>query len=439
MFKSITKGLLIGAMALGFATTAGATVYEVNIYGASAQYKFWTSAAPAYHAFKNCAAGDIYKATGKVMSRDNGIAVCAGQDGFGGLTGQGYNGDQDTYVIRYSTNASYDGIWSVQGLDYNATQECAPNLGERYMADEGSTTWGTETITGLKCCDVTLGASDVAASTFKQKSHGQTLGNYGGAVIDRDITGIEMDPDFLVYRPIVVPFSFFSNVAVPDTVEYNMSRVMATSLFSGQVVEWQDYLASTDPEYNTAKQVVLCGRHAGSGTWATLDAAVMRGDYGLVQSEVKPTDFMHVLGLAPVVWFNNGSSDMMRCINTNGDPSYDGVSAPWTNGAAVGVADSDKISATVTPDPSSSYPNVRRMTYNGYVGDAENIQHGRYTYWSAQWLFQDDQDDQEIIDLCDDLAAFASDPSYNPVPLWWSAQDDMLWTKDNDFQQPYRK
>lgn len=425
MFKSIAKGLLVGAMALGFATTAGATVYEINIYGASAQYKFWNNAADDFHASKLCAAADIYGA--RDAGKKHGISVCAGQDGFGGLTGAGYNGDNNTYVIRYSSKASYDGIRSVQGLNPDGVDADCGDDGMRKMADEDNTTFpsGSEgVVSGYKCCDVTIGASDVAAETFDQESHGDLLGHTPGSWQDRVIKDITMDPDYLVYRPVVVPFSFFANVDVPFN---NMTRLMAVSIFSGQVIDWSDF----DPDYTGGKEIVVCMRHAGSGTVATLNAAVMRKDNNLVINQVGPFDFLHLINSSPVTYFYDGSSDIMNGIQNNGG---------FADGAAVGYADSDKISSITTP-PATGYTNCKRMTYQGVVGDRKNIVNGQYDFWSAQWLFESNDDPQPIQDLVADLADFASDPAHIPTANsnWWAAQDEMKWEKANDFAYPSKK
>lgn len=433
MFKSITKGLLVGAMALGFAGTAGATVYEINIYGASAQYKFWNNAADDFHASKLCASSDIYGA--RDSSKKHGISVCAGQDGFGGLYGAGYNGDNNTYVIRYSSKASYDGIRSVQGLNPDGVDSDCGDDGMRKMADETQTTFpsGSEgVVSGLKCCDVTIGASDVAAETFDQESHGYLLGDdTTSGWEDRSISGLTMDPDYLVYRPVVVPFSFFANVDVPDSLQDNMTRLMAVSLFNGQIIDWDEFLDADDAEYGTGKEVVICMRHAGSGTVATLNAAVMRKDKKLVTTQVAPTDFLHLIGASPVIYFYDGSSDMMNGIQRN---------AGYADGAAVGYADSDKISDITTP-PTSGYTNCVRMNYMGEVGNRSNIVNGLYDFWSAQWLFESDEDPQDIQDLVEDLAEFASDPANIPSANsnWWAAQDEMKWEKSTDYAYPTRK
>jgi hypothetical protein len=51
MFKKIVKGALIGAAALALAVPAQADnipEVTVHLFGASAQYKFWTDTAPKF-------------------------------------------------------------------------------------------------------------------------------------------------------------------------------------------------------------------------------------------------------------------------------------------------------------------------------------------------------------------------------------------------------
>ena len=82
---------------------------------------------------------------------------------------------------------------------------------QRKLADETQTA-GT-VVSGTKCVDVTIGASDVAGTTFSQATHGQYVGPYGGGWTNRDFTGGgAVNPAGLnFYNPLVVPFGFFIN------------------------------------------------------------------------------------------------------------------------------------------------------------------------------------------------------------------------------------
>jgi hypothetical protein len=411
---------ILGASLLATAGTAAAEVVDVNIYGASAQYKFWTAAAPEFLKNSGCAIDDIYIATGDLEDRDNGIAMCAGSDVTGGKIGDGMNNDGKTYIIRYSTNASYDGIRAVQGLNPDGVDsQCEDH--ERLMADEEDTVYGSYpnvgTINSLSCKDVTIGASDVAAETFGQESHGQLKGHLGGGWEDRSIYNITMDPSFRVDRPVVVPFRFFANNDESTPVPFdNISRLMATAIFNGQVTNWKDF----DPTVADIP-IVVCMRHAGSGTHATLDAAVMRGDYSLMTTEHNDADFGVTMGWYPETYFNKGSSDEMRCVGQQA--------------GAIGYADADKVKANVQ---NGEYGDIKLMKYMGEEAVKTDIVNGKYDFWSAQWLFSDPDDPQAVKDLVAALATYASDPANLPSSKadYWAAQNEMKVEKTTDFTFP---
>jgi hypothetical protein len=451
MIKKAITGMLAGACILTAAGTAGAAM-EVNIYGASAQYEFWTAAAPAFLLSQGCAAADVYTALGSVSDRDNGIAICAGTEALNGITGAGIGGE--TYVVRYSTNASYDGIRSVQGLNPEGVDPSCED-DERLMGDAATaayTNWdgSTEnsgTVTSTVCADVTVGASDVAAETFQQKSSGykkghlsevedpENPGSYlGGDIMGRDISGLTMNPDYNVYRPIIVPFSFFGNAGPVGAPEQgipfdNITRLMATSIFSGQVTNWQDF----DPSV-ADQEVVVCLRHAGSGTHATLDAAIMRGEATLPNQEINSSNRLYSRGLSPRIWFNNGSSDEMRCVGQNP--------------GAIGYADTDKMGTSIVNhkwsspvDPANDKGDVKRLSYQGIDANKTAIANGQYIFWSAQWLYASNEEPASVLNVVEALNTFASNPANLPAKkaAFWATQDEMNVEKATDFSMPSYK
>ena len=415
MIKKMVTSVILGGAVLGMVASANAETINVNIYGASAQYTYWTNAAAAFLTDQGCA---TTVQVAKDGSDKHGIAYCSDLNG-------------DEVYLRYSSKASYDGIRSVQGLDPDNVSSC-PSDGEREMANELDTTWGTQaspgTVNSLTCKDVTVGASDVAAETFKQSSNGALLGPAGGDYETRNISGLTMDPTYQVDRPVVVPFAFFRNAnSTINTVPFdNMSRLMATSLFNGQVTDWQQF----DPSVPSVP-VIICMRHAGSGTHATLDAGVMRGDYSLMDTEALPGSFPVFMNLQPVTYFNDGSSDEMRCVGGGSIDNYDGI-------GAVGYADSDKV----VMDPStgeyhaSKYGDVKLMTYMGEEAIKRNIVNGKYDFWSAQWLYSNETGATKA--LIDALVVFASDPSNLPGSKadYWASQTEMNVEKSSDYTWP---
>lgn len=385
MIKTLIKSAIIGVSIFALVGAANAEV-NINIYGASAQYKFWNDAADDFLLSKGCTS----------------IQQAAGNDTYGtkkhGITTGDCSGE--TWYIRYSARASFDGIRAMQCIDPDNVSPCT-NKCERQLADETNTDWSGGVVQGLACKDVTIGASDVEAGAFQQESHGQVDGHLGGGWVDRVMDSSTIyDTGLGNYRPIVVPFAFFKHNSVPFT---NLSRMMAVHLFSGQIDDWQDF----DPSVSSLP-VTLCMRHAGSGTHATLDAAVMAGGGNLMIYEWPS---------APVAWFNESSSDLMACVD-----AFSG---------AVGYADADK-------NAGGDYPNAVLLDYQGVSPVKANIVNGQYPFWAAQWLFVDSVTPGSPEDQ---LATWAAVPANMPASRapYWAAQQEMKVTKANSFTFPTRK
>ena len=108
----LNKMALVAAMvgSLAVAGTAGAANWEINIYGASAEYTFFNAVAPSFlqNTF-SCNPALTTQATG--FSGTQGITQAFGCT-VNGQTNQ-------TMILRYASKASYDGILSVQGNTTN--------------------------------------------------------------------------------------------------------------------------------------------------------------------------------------------------------------------------------------------------------------------------------------------------------------------------------
>ncbi len=441
MIKKLVKTAVLGGTLLGMVASANAADYDINIYGASAQYTFWKAAAEEFLKDQGCDAADISTA----YDAKHGIVRCqGGTDGSGNPTG-GLNGDGNTYYIRYSSKASYDGIFSVQGLNpFNVDTDCGDN-NMRKMVDETSVTWGTHSsakdVMPLACKDVTVGASDVAASTFQQESHGLKYGPKvlsNTSYLDNYVNDVTIDDSYDYFRPIVVPFAFFRNADAATPVPFdNMSRLMATSLFSGQVMNWNEFDSS-----EASVPVVLCLRHAGSGTHATLDAAVMRGDYAMVTTQALPGSLPVLFKQQPVTYFNDGSSDLMRCVGGADNDVVGGDYEGYSPIGAVGYADADKVEMDAeTGEYHGSYGDVKLMTWQGEAAVKNNIVNGKYDFWSAQWLYYKETN-ETLVALLEALNTFASDAdtlALTGKDTYWAAQEEMMVEKATDFTYPMFK
>lgn len=445
----MTKTLLVGGALIALTGTAFAAETDINIYGASAEFNFWKTAAQS---FLTSTTGFHCTAT---VPADGVPAVDAGP-AHGILKGTGCtNAPTDTIVLRFSSKASYDGVLAALAKnDVNADMSCgttAALLNQRKMAV--LPTDGTHTVASTSCVPVTVGASDIPAESFIQTSSGQLNGPAGGGAITRsfgtaDLPGI--DASALAnspMQPVKVPFGFFVNTGVTAktctagrvgdycgtstdcntkvngvsvtgtcgttaTTINNMTREMASLLFSGQISNWSQF----GPAF-TAQPVVLCLRHAGSGTQATMDLAVMNnGAWGqsLVNTEVASVSPAHPV----VTWFNDGSGGEKTCIT--------GASG------AVGYLDADSSVGANTAGP---------LKYNGSYPSAYAIKNGEYDFWADQTVyFPDTISANEMTAATQLLSYLNSDAGLTAANFFhfWAASTSMGVTKDSEAGYPHK-
>jgi len=448
--KKVLKGLALGAViSLAVASGAQAGLKEVNMFGASAQYDFWSAAGPAYLGAQGCAAGDIVslKKKGQTIApfdkRDYFIAVCKGDTPAAGQTvGGGIGANHDTVVIRYTTYASGQGVKAVMDDDTDVDECTASGAGYRGMIDTLNAA-GTS-ISTVGCKQVHGGASDVAAETFDFDSHGASEGPCSADWRDEEVRGLTANPEFNnllpAFKPLVVPFAFFANAQFPFD---NISRSQAFLVFTGAVDNWNFFKADLNGDGQITADaypagddlpVRVCMRHASSGTQATLLASIIRRE-GAIDGYENPF-------FAPYKYFNKGSTEMVNCIKGCDATGYADF------GGAIGIIDADKevpVATSMTEDGTLSPDGkMKRLSYNGFTAIEPNIKNGNYDFWSAQHLYQHKDDSQDAKDLVASLVAFASDPANLDTHMsgkapFWAAQDEMLVTKDNDFAMPAKK
>ncbi len=420
MKKVILKSALLCASVFGLALSANAAVINLNLTGASAEYTFWSAAAGPFLSGLGCT--DIKSAkTGKQ-----------------GITMGTCNSGADTVYVRYASKASYDGIESQKGLDPFGLTSCNDKT-QREFADVAQTDFAAGTVNGTTCQQVTLGASDVAASTFNQSSSGELYGPLGGGSYAPTFHNIDAS-GLTSYNPIVVPFSFFKTTDVPAT---NMTRLMATQIFGGTVADWGAF----NPAWSGIP-IVACLRHAGSGTHATLDAAVFRNEAKLSTKE----DSFGLFG--PITYFNLGSGDLIKCLEWAHSNGY----------GAVGYSDVDKVLDTngqIITDPANAVNGVMQMTYQGEEATKNNIVNGVYDFWSNQWIYEDTCESEvpapngctggddphgvaaggALHTYISKMMVFASDPANIALSGkgdFWAAQGEMNVHKSSDWAWPTR-
>jgi hypothetical protein len=365
IIKKIGKMALCSVALIGMtgASVAFAETYEVNLYGASAQYILWSSAAEDF--LKSDAVG------------------CASISKYDDTAGKNYVGectkDGNTYRVRVSAKTSTDGILAVTGhrdlsVDSSSSNYCADGK-ERKMLD----TAATHTMT---CEDVTIGAADVEYTSLTQHTYGAKYGpKTGQTATERnyqfdapDVLSVATEiSSFDHVQPFIVPFAFFVNKTVTDTngnTIDNLSRLQVNALFSGKIKNWAALGLQN-------RDVRLCLRHAGSGTHATLDLGVFRGDASLASKENNSGSVYGYSAAKPIIWFNDGSSDLMKCLN--------GTYTTETGAGAVGYADADQST--------SSYSNVARLKFQGIAPSKLAILNAGYDFWSLQNLYINPEDE----------------------------------------------
>jgi hypothetical protein len=204
----------------------------------------------------------------------------------------------------------------------------------------------------------------------------------------------------------------------------NLSRMQALLLFAGQVKNWRDF----GPWYPDLP-VALCMRHGGSGTHATKDLRVMRGDRALatVSKTLAPTDpsgASAVKPLLPILWHYRSSTTLTEdCVEY-----YDG---------GVGYVDADKA---LNNDFTS---NVHHLKHEGVEPVRQKVIFGEYPFWGAASCFYDDDSNAGLTQaqksLATDLLNWLADQNERfefPTNLFWASGAEMTVSAPNDFAYP---
>jgi hypothetical protein len=192
----------------------------------------------------------------------------------------------------------------------------------------------------------------------------------------------------------------------------NVSRLMVAMIFSGQALNWQDFGA-----WYPALDVVGCMRHAGSGTQATFDWAIMRDSSKRWYGDIPEVERFQDSKL----WFLEGSSDMMKCIDINP--------------GAIGFADADQLEAGTT-----NYPNVHALKYNGIEPRRPKIRNGEYEFYSNINMYTagDTSIPNFITNWYNSLWQFAQEPEnlQDLKAKYWATKKEMAFNKTSDRDMP---
>ena len=389
--KKLASVLAIGALVVSMAGASLAANVDININGASAQSDFWSAVAVAFltsAAGANCTGGTAGPIT--FTPADNTpsgvywhgakyvVVEGNGPCNFGVAAGQ-------KVTIRVGAYDSVDGVMSALGTT-NPVDIMQCTGGNRVQLNNVA---GGAGANNIACYPTTLGAADVNGSTIIQQSEGQfggpagpvspingfriLVGGAAGGAIPADLGDFSYTPPTIKtcgtaaltdHHPFIVPFAFFANTgaaAIGDGLLAanltNITKTMAQQIFSGAVTDWHTFF----PAIPANTPITTCLRVAGSGTYATFDAAIMRTNGATTTS--LPTYDVAIGGTN--AWFNNTSGQMFNCIST----------IP----GAIGFADADKGLST----------NMYRLPLNGVVPSAAAISNGTYDgFWTLEHIFE---------------------------------------------------
>ncbi|MGD9159972.1 MAG: hypothetical protein PVG39_16275 [Desulfobacteraceae bacterium] len=433
MFKKLVKiTISIGAL-LAASTGVDAAEYNINIYGAKAQYTYWSEAAPAF-LYQKC---NTTVQWAKDAADKQGISYC-----------DDYDTTHDEVYIRYASKASYDGLYAVSGQDpLGNSGICADN--ERMMADETNTNFGDyepegeapEGVTGYACKDITVAASDNDITGYDQESHGLRNGpsTAGNIWFDGEMKDLAWPPGFTptIYNPFAIPYSFFRNANSTTSPNIdNIGLVYASLIFSGQITDWM----TLDPTLTSSIPMVVCMRHAGSDSVAHLNAAVMsKSSFSLVKDQVLTTDISYIVGASPAIYFNRESSDMMRCVggagSREGYENYDGI-------GAIGYGYTGKVivdGITGEYHDVDGFGDIKLMSYaNVYLRHNELVSKPdcfENYFWYYSLMVTDGSDPGGFVTA---LKSFAYDPANMPgyMANYMATCREMKARKDTPYSDP---
>ncbi|KAF0188072.1 MAG: hypothetical protein FD168_2073 [Desulfobulbaceae bacterium] len=412
--KKVINTAIFAAVIAGAAVTAQAADIQVDMYGASAQRDYWKDLGQTFMT-KTTAQGGMGCVSAHKAKKSSNQVVIKGET----CT---IAGGDDVY-ITYGSVASLEGVRAAKEVAPVVAEACATSNGNafRTVVKVDSCTypaWPAEgACTATVCSDIELGTSDVEGSSFDQSSKGGIYGHLGGSVVDIALAA-ETTAGLKNYKPTVVPFAFYANNdlggATPAAPLNNLTRTQALNLFGGKVYDWGQ-LAGFGAY--AGKGVQLCFRHAGSGTHATIDKAVMRGDIALVTEEA-------VNGLPGTLTdaFFYQSSDstsggMKQCIETNGG---NGLAGDYI---AIGYMDADAL-------PTAA---MHQLKYQGASAVDTDIANGSYDFWSAQNVYLKTSDDSAVVQK---MMAFAAANIPSAKTGIWVKANDLKVVKGSDTAIP---
>jgi len=408
------KKLMIAllAVALGLSLYGTASAVDINVYGASAQYNFWSKQGQNW--LLSATGANCGSISAGPLSYTSSGAPFHGQKYFfitGASCGAVGGG---SITVRVTAADSFDGLDAVAQLPY-AFDSVVPNSPNTHHLDPmaaNGTPCGTGQRTMLAdatnnppnfpadygCFPVVLGASDVTPDIFTQ--HTNFAGSYfdgpkGTAAAWGPInlsTGSNLPAGMgglTHFQPVVVPFGLWLNNSVQlatcassSPVPYagspcdpsssgqcgtggtcqaaanvtNLPLEWLNLILTGKVANWNQLNSAF-----SSVPVTLCLRVPGSGTLATLDYAVLKRTGGSLPVRESTST-------APFVWFNFTSGDVEKCVNAES--------------GAIGILDADDTAVTIA---NGGYGPVG---VEGQLPTRTNIRTGLYDYFTFENLYE---------------------------------------------------
>ena len=434
MKKQIKIAALTSAAVLSLAGIAGAANYQLNMYGASAQFNFWGAAAPLFmNSFgcKTAATGGVALTTANVNTLNSKHDYIKGYNcnlsAIGGTA-------SDTLEFAFSGVASVEGI----AVNSGATQYNDAAPGGASCTGGNKYRWMNNGDGTMACKEVHIGSLDLDATSIHQASSGQLYGPLAGGAVSYDwgkTGGLPMAGATKVPTQLLVPFSLIVNTGVTATIctagdaahvgdicntaadcgtggacttstINNLSREQVALLFAGKVFSMADF----GPQY-TDQQPTICLRHAGSGTAGAFDMMVVSGASKWGNALVTKED---TSGSATNVYFVDSTDTMVQCVNGHTTAHQTvGVSAP-----IIGYCDADKGLTGLKNLGNDTYAATftNKIKYNGFWASAANINNGVYDWYAQSHMYVDTLPANAIQHaLANSLATFTSNAANIPA------------------------
>jgi len=453
--KRLMIALAVGALVLSMAGLASAT--DVNIFGASAQFNFWSAQAPAYLTSASGADCTGAVTTANYVPSDNtptGVYYHGAKYFIASASSCNASVVPDgTLTIRVGAYDSCDGIQAILGIT-NLTDVAGCTGNERAMPSSTS----SPTIVSGNCYPITLGAADVDGTSIIESdistqldgpkgpvspTYGYTLpGSTGGTKINLDLGAWNAPAEnytlgwtpvdttspssvFVDYHPFVLPFGFFANKAIKtgDSSNLlaadltNLTTNMVEEIFSGTATDWSQFGVAPATCTGSNCPITICLRQPGSGTFGLFDNGVQSTNTvgpGLPSFDVTG---------GTNAWFNNTSGDMMNCIN----------SIP----GAIGFADADQGNSADTFGP---------INFNGFSPTAvsgstsnPNVVNGLYDrFFSLEHIFEAKANNpSNSHTVIENMVSWSYVQANNPRKNVWVISNTMQWHKSADDVYPY--